>query len=843
MSNPILVTCDCWVGPSVATAAPRNPPGLAALAYRVGTHGRFLEALQFGLTSESALRALATRDTSDPTIALLDAWAVVLDVLSFYQERIANEGFLRTATERRSLLELARAIGYELRPGVAASTCLAFTMDNLVGSPSSVRLAIGTKAQSVPAQDEQAQTFETIEAIEARPEWNELKPQLFVPSLPLKLGQKKIHLKGIATGLKVGDALLIIGDERQQDSGSEHWDFRRVATIETYPLPPTSGADAGYTVVGLDRSLGSFVPPVAPTQRNPQVYALRQRAALFGFNAVDWKALPDVTKAAYLNITVPRDPTKLILTEDQKREWPNFHTFPIANTIDLDTVYPKIVASRGWLVLSMPTYQEVFRIEAAVESARAEFGLAGKTTRITLGAGENHDKFSEALRTAVVYAESEALPLAEQPRTDAVAGGEILIAPAVTGLKPGRLLSVVGADLASGSSASEVVAIKSVETIANTTRITLVANLIGTYQRSTVTINANVARATHGETTREEILGSGDGSRPFQRFKLRQKPLTFLTAPVAGGAASTLEVRVKGVLWHEQPSLNSVGSGDRAYVTRRAEDGSVTVQFGDGSTGARLATGTNNVTATYRTGLGMEGLLDAGTITTLLSRPLGLKGTTNPIAATGAASPEALVDARVNAPLTVLTLDRIVSVQDFEDFSRAFAGIGKAQATLLWNGERQLVHLTVAAADGKAVDPTSDVFRNLLAGIDAARHADQPVRVSPHNEVMFTLSARIAVEADRIPAEVFAAVKNVLVDVFAFKVRSFGQGVTASELLAVMQSVAGVVAVDLDTLNGRDPNQQPHLPARIAHWDGTSIHGAELLLVDPDGITFTELSL
>ncbi len=36
--------------------------------------------------------------------------AALADVLTFYQERIANEGYLRTATERRSILELAREI-------------------------------------------------------------------------------------------------------------------------------------------------------------------------------------------------------------------------------------------------------------------------------------------------------------------------------------------------------------------------------------------------------------------------------------------------------------------------------------------------------------------------------------------------------------------------------------------------------------------------------------------------------------------------------------------------------------------------------------------------------------
>ena len=64
---------------------------------------------------------LTTRDESnDLANAILDSTALVLDVLTFYQERIANEGFLQTATERRSILELAEEIGYQLRQGVAA---------------------------------------------------------------------------------------------------------------------------------------------------------------------------------------------------------------------------------------------------------------------------------------------------------------------------------------------------------------------------------------------------------------------------------------------------------------------------------------------------------------------------------------------------------------------------------------------------------------------------------------------------------------------------------------------------------------------------------------------------
>ena len=53
-----------------------------------------------------------------------------------------------------------------------------------------------------------------------------------------------------------------------------------------------------------------------------------------------------------------------------------------------------------------------------------------------------------------------------------------------------------------------------------------------------------------------KLLGSGDGSRPNQSFKLRQAPaLTYIRSTAPGGAESTLQVRVNDLLWHEVPTL------------------------------------------------------------------------------------------------------------------------------------------------------------------------------------------------------------------------------------------------------------------------------------------------
>ena len=199
-----------------------NPPGQPMLAYRLDKHSTFLRRMLTNLPGQviqsgpnkgtRPLTKLTTLAKEDPAIALLDAWATVADVLTFYQERIANEGYLRTATERRSVLELARSIGYELNPGVAASAFLAFTVENAQGAPGYATVNEGTKVMSIPKQDKKPQIFETVEKIEARAEWNALKPRATELKMP-DIGAKEVYLKGITTGLKPGDGLLFVGKE------------------------------------------------------------------------------------------------------------------------------------------------------------------------------------------------------------------------------------------------------------------------------------------------------------------------------------------------------------------------------------------------------------------------------------------------------------------------------------------------------------------------------------------------------------------------------------------------------------------------------------------------------
>ena len=282
------------------------------------------------------------------------------------------------------------------------------------------------------------------------------------------------------------------------------------------------------------------------------------------------------------------------------------------------------------------------------------------------------------------------------------------------------------------------------------------------------------------------------------------------------------------------------------YTVRIDDEARADVIFGDGVRGARVPTGNGNVTATYRSGIGPDGEVDAGTLTLMRTIPLGIRGTTNPVAAGGAEGPERLDSARTNAPLTVLTFERIVSLDDFEDFARTFPGIGKSLADTVAIGGRETVFVTVAGATGGL--PGGDVLDNLKKAIGDATDESQSFAVGAFAQRFFTVHARLVIDPRYVAVEVQAAVEQRLRDAFGFDQRRLAQSVTPSEVIARIHEVSAVLGVDLETLaeyveDAAPPvaTGQPVDPivARRARWNETTraFEPADLLLVNPVGIT------
>jgi hypothetical protein len=509
---------------------------------------------------------------------------------------------------------------------------------------------------------------------------------------------------------------------------------------------------------------------------------------------------------------------------------------PERRVLALDAVYDGIVP--GSLVVvdrpaqntDQPRALILTRVQDVNSVGRTGYGLTSKVTVLELEDAWlfDDDILLEVARRTTVYAAPAELALADEPIDpvlEPVDSDEIELDGLYDGLEVGRRIIVSGERLieqqdrslrgVEGVRAAELAMIASVEHRPgrapteggeplpgdrNHTVIRLAAPLAYTYRRDTAVIHGNVAAATHGET-RNEVLGSGDGSQAHQRFTLSFQPLTFVAAATPAGAASTLEVRVDGVRWREVDHAAALGPDDRAYVTRTEEDGRTTVRFGDGRHGARVSTGTDNIAATYRQGIGRAGNVAAEQISQLATRPLGLKGVINPLPATGGVDPDRRDDIRRNAPLAVTALDRLVSVKDYADFARTFAGIAKASAARLSDGERQLVHLTVAAAGDAPLDPGSSLLGRLEQALRLHGDPQQALQVAVREPRFLIIKAGVQVAADHRWQDVAPRIRATLLDALGFDRRSLGQDVTASEVIALIQGVRGVDWLDLDVLD------------------------------------------
>ncbi len=993
--------CDCCEGPDVLTPlATANRPGLSRLRYRVGTQATFFETMQARLSAATlpGLAALKTREKSDPSIALIDAWATVGDVLTFYQERIANEGYLRTATERRSVLELARLIGYALRPGVASSVYLAYSIEK---DSAPVEIPKGARSNSIPGPGEQMQAFETAEPLTARYEWNELKPRLTQPQTAESIARNGLYLKGTATRLKANDPLLLdVGAgpvfarvatvDVDSDNDRTHVVLRResalvkivdgvkallaqfraverfdvsadaamtkrvlaalteiealadrepqalAAHIETSALPrldeelrtaregrftklepwvaalrgelelaakrleaaklaatperaiamgtaigevsilggvakalsiapsvPPPGARqlprSVDTVFGANadtvpRLLAALVPPLQkvfytawknlpPRPSQITVHALRVSAAPFGHNAplrqtglssnrptfAEWEIDDPWNEPPAILISGAAVNAPAAAATKPKLE-PHFHR---PRELYLDNEYDiapdsKVVIDR---IDAAPLVVE--HVDGVVHRSLAAYGMSGRTALVKLPSDKQWIKSASdepfaTVRNTRVYAGSEKLELAEEPMTDDVVRDTIELDDLYEDLEPGRWVIVTGErtdvfDAAhkpiAGIKAAELVMLSAVDQkpridankvpLAGDTVhsfITFAKPLAYTYKRATVRVHGNVVKATNGET-RAETLGAGDAAKALQQFTLKQPPITYVSAPTVSGVDSTLEVRVNDVKWYEVDSLVSLEPNDTKFITRSDDDAKTMVVFGNGEHGARLPTGQENVKATYRNGIGKPGNVKAGQVNLLNTRPLGVKEVVNPIRASGGADMDSRDQARKNAPLAVMALDRLVSTQDYADFARTFGGIGKASATRLSDRRRQIVCVTIAGVDDIPIETTSDLYRNLDAAAHRFGDPHVPIRLQVRERLALVVSANVRIHPDYLWDAVEPKVRAAMLDTFGFERLELGDDVLLSTAIAVMQGVAGVTYVDVDVFDAISESQ------------------------------------
>jgi hypothetical protein len=759
----ILSTNGCRCDQLDFPPKPNIPAGLSALPRQLAGFPEFrlamlrhvpahvlIDAAEFPVNLQRPLRHWRAREGNDLGIMLLEMWAYVLDVLAFYEERIANESYLPTAIQPSSLQELVALIGYIPRPAIGAEVTLALLADTGKGL---IRVQAGTGFRSGAFEGGKPQIFEADKDYTIDPALNEWT------------------LRPIRNAVFEGKFTMPSGDARlaRDDFALFTWDSSCSAAARVQKVTPGQRLD-GQNYVDLD---------LEPQPSIDDGVALDAIAV--------WKP---TGRSGVTKVTDARASIELDSLQNSLR---------VGDYVIVERengVLPFLVTDLGLgtLLLGPPP--------ASPRAVHPFLQVTRLTVTPPLPSGWDSPLSSIVVHFGMVRAGSLTAPAITRLGVDDLLPGAAFEMPVEPpALAPSGSVLLAGAD-GNGASLAASVAIDA-EAGTGALIPQLNAEPFALDLRAPVTVFGNLIHATRGETVPNEVLGSGDAAVPFQTFKLKKKPLTYLNDESApNGRSSTLEVRVNAILWTEVGSFFGAGPQDEVYIVRQNESGESVVTFGDGQTGARLPGGAKNVTAKYRYGAGAA--KPPANLITQMSRPVpGIRRVVNPVGAGGGSDADEPKDLRRNAPESALLLGRAVSLPDFEALAREFGGVVNARATWAWDGTMQRAVIKIRfISNGGSI--ATDLRHFLLGQSDPNTPLVVREAVALDSNLTVDLIVDSQYQSDDVEQSVVAALTEPEKGLLALENIPIGLPLFRSAILEQIYAVSGVISVRALRFNGTE---------------------------------------
>ncbi len=778
-----MATCPCDDRPfppvlEIAAGLDRLPRQLAGFP-------EFRQALLAGIALKPALDAWRAREGDDFGLMILEWWAYVLDIVAFYSGEIANELYLATARRDASLRRLTALIGYTPTPPLAASATL--VLFAAPGQP--VDVPAGTAFRSDAFDGEAPQIFETSEIVQidaSRNEWT------LAPIRPTTFGSGPLLLDPRTAGIGEGQLTVLTWGGTRHAGIATGLESKRLLDGELYVevtlSPPPSipaeslVADIRVTRPALRAGMNAFASNAVDQNGSSLTLildALYSQLRTGGTAVVEnaaTGALHATTIAAVATQTVALGPTSASIAAKE------------------DFTGSSLFEESSSMIGERVAMTSVSTADGGTEPPRAPF------TKVTLsGSGPS---WIGGADPAALTLHFNAVPAGRVVRSGKIEIGVADLQPSaglVGAVQPLQLPTQSRVLLRDALELGADLAANVIDDGAGTGTLTPLGDpgAFAAPLRTPVSVFGNLVAVTRGESV-AEVLGGGDATQSFQRFRLKKKPLTYLSLPGStSGHQSTLSVWVDGVKWREVASLFLAGPEDRVYTVRQTVDGETEITFGGAGFGQPLPSGSGNVRATYRYGGGAASP-PAGALRQLARPVQGVRRVVNPLAAFGGDDGDRPEDIRKAAPDSALSLGRAVSLLDFEAIARGYRGILNAAATWAWDTREQR-----AAVKLWFIPPTDDEGAQLRADLEAHLRAiaalGTPIAVALAVPRSKTFAVDFAIAPDRDAAAVEAAALAVLDDpddgLLAKRRVPIGAPVFRADILAAVRAVDGVEEV------------------------------------------------
>jgi len=293
--------------------------------------------------------------------------------------------------------------------------------------------------------------------------------------------------------------------------------------------------------------------------------------------------------------------------------------------------------------------------------------------------------------------------------------------------------------------------------------------------------------AKEGQTIFESV-GTSTGAQGME-FLLAQSPVIENSIDVYMDEGSGTSV-----VWTWVDHLVEWGALDRVYTTYADENNIVHVVFGDGVNG-KIPAPLTVINAGYRVGGGEIGNVGPLSLTTLDSSVAGVIDVRNNNAASGGQDAETLDQIRKSAPAALISLNRAVTLADYEALSKKVPGVSRARAL---SAVYSSVTLYVAPLGG-GLDSTGApllldaVRKQALRNYMATRiPAPTTLTLADPTYVKIDITLDLVVAPQYSQRSIKFAVQKELLDTLTFDAVDFGQRVTVGGSFSAVNSVLGV---------------------------------------------------
>jgi hypothetical protein len=317
---------------------------------------------------------------------------------------------------------------------------------------------------------------------------------------------------------------------------------------------------------------------------------------------------------------------------------------------------------------------------------------------------------------------------------------------------------------------------------------------------------STIATAIQGVTVNSELIGVSNG-QVNQTFQLAD-------SPVISGSVSLV---VGSINYSEVQYLIDFNGYDPVFSTYTNASGTTFIVFGDNISG-RVPPNNAEIYATYRVGGGAEGNVAANTIRYVLTNAASGLSVLNKFvsgsddgSAKGGADPESTDSIRINAPLSVRSLNRAVSLSDYSALVVQVSGVAKAIA-IADVYSSVTVFFAPYGDKGVQVDGVtpSTVFNTLKATVQEYLvdkiPANTTVTFQPPSYVPVLIDAAVTCLPQYKQSLVEADVNSIISELLAFDNVAFADRITLQDVLAAISSVQGVAYSQVTRLVREDQN-------------------------------------